>query len=190
MEERTNTFNDFVDVARGLAELGYTAPGRISASGGSAGGELMGAVVNQAPELFGAVAAHVPFVDVLSTMLDDSIPLTTNEYDEWGNPNHADQYAVMAAYSPYDNLKAARYPHLFISTGLNDPRVAYWEPAKFAARVRDLAQPGSGTVVLKTIMGAGHGGSSSRYEYLNEIAEEYAYALAAVAGTLPTPDAP
>lgn len=96
----------------------------------------------------------------------------------------------MAAYSPYDNLKATRYPHLFVSTGLNDPRVAYWEPAKFAARVRDLAQPGSGTVVLKTIMGAGHGGSSSRYEYLNEIAEEYAYALAAVAGTLPTPDAP
>ncbi|BBN95217.1 oligopeptidase b, ptrB [Deinococcus grandis] len=188
LAHKMNTFTDFVAAGEALKADGTAR--ELVAMGRSAGGLLMGAALNLRPDLWTAVFPGVPFVDVLSTMLDDSIPLTTNEYDEWGNPNHEAQYAVMAAYSPYDNLKATRYPHLFVSTGLNDPRVAYWEPAKFAARVRDLAQPGSGTVVLKTIMGAGHGGSSSRYEYLNEIAEEYAYALAAVAGTLPTPDAP
>ncbi|UBV41613.1 S9 family peptidase [Deinococcus taeanensis] len=182
LERKMNTFTDFI--AAGEALRGAGVARELVAMGRSAGGLLMGAAVNLRPDLWTAAFVGVPFVDVLSTMLDDSIPLTTAEYDEWGNPNHAGQYAVMAQYSPYDNLKSARYPHLFVSTGLNDPRVAYWEPAKYAARLRDLAQPGSGTIVLKTIMGAGHGGSSSRYESLNELAEEYAFALAAVDGRL------
>ncbi|PTA69172.1 S9 family peptidase [Deinococcus arcticus] len=181
--QKMNTFTDFIAAGEALRAQGVSR--ELVAMGRSAGGLLMGSVVNLRPDLWTAALVGVPFVDVLSTMLDDTIPLTTAEYDEWGNPNRPEDYAVMAAYSPYDNLKAARYPHLFVSTGLNDPRVAYWEPAKYAARVRDLAAPDSGTVVLKTIMGAGHGGSSSRYEALNELAEEYAFVLAAVAGQLP-----
>ena len=137
----------------------------------------MSAVINLRPDLFRTVFVGVPFVDVLSTMTDASLPLTTGEYDEWGNPEERGWYDLMATYSPYDNLKAGRYPHLFISGGLNDPRVAYWEPAKYAAKVRTLLHPGSGTVVLKTHMGAGHGGSSGRFDALRETAEEYAFLL-------------
>ncbi|MFC4455542.1 S9 family peptidase [Deinococcus sonorensis] len=177
LEHKMNTFTDFIAVGEGLIREGVTLPGRLAAMGRSAGGLLMGAVVNLRPDLFGAAFVGVPFVDVLSTMLDASIPLTTSEYDEWGNPQERRWYDVMAQYSPYDNLKAGVYPHLFISGGLNDPRVAYWEPAKYAARLRTLAQPGSGTIVLKTNMGAGHGGSSGRFDALRETAEEYAFLL-------------
>ncbi len=182
LKNKMNTFTDFVAAGEHLRDSGLA--GDLVAMGRSAGGLLMGAVVNLRPDLWKAAFVGVPFVDVLSTMLDASIPLTTAEYDEWGNPNDAQAYATMRAYSPYDNLKAGVYPHLFVSTGLNDPRVAYWEPAKYVARLRTLRQPGSGLLVLKTNMGAGHGGSSSRYDALNEAAEEYAFALAAVNGDL------
>ncbi|MDL2344059.1 S9 family peptidase [Deinococcus sp. MIMF12] len=182
LAHKRNTFTDFIAAGEELRAAGVA--GDLVAMGRSAGGLLMGAVVNLRPDLWKAAFVGVPFVDVLSTMLDDSIPLTTGEYDEWGNPGDPDAYATMREYSPYDNLKPARYPHLFVSTGLNDPRVAYWEPAKYVARLRDLRQPGSGVLVLKTNMGAGHGGSSGRYDALNEIAEEFAFALAAVEGRL------
>jgi oligopeptidase B len=180
LSHKMNTFTDYVAAGEHLRASGVA--GDLVAMGRSAGGLLMGTVLNLRPGLFRAAFVGVPFVDVLSTMLDDSIPLTTGEYDEWGNPNEAAAYADMRAYSPYDNLKAATYPHLFVSTGLNDPRVAYWEPAKYVARLRTLRQEGSGELVLKTNMGAGHGGSSGRYDALNETAEEYAFALAAVEG--------
>ncbi|GMA16240.1 S9 family peptidase [Deinococcus metallilatus] len=182
LAHKMNTFTDFIAAAEHLRASGVATD--LVAMGRSAGGLLMGAVLNLRPDLFRAAFVGVPFVDVLSTMLDESIPLTTGEYDEWGNPNEAEAYAGMRAYSPYDNLKAVTYPHLFVSTGLNDPRVAYWEPAKYVARLRDLRQPGSGELVLKTNLGAGHGGSSGRYDALQEIAEEYAFALAAVEGEL------
>jgi oligopeptidase B len=186
LERKMNTFTDFIAVGEHLREAGVAA--QLVAMGRSAGGLLMGAVVNLRPDLWTAAFVGVPFVDVLSTMLDDSIPLTTGEYDEWGNPNEPQAYATMRAYSPYENLKAGTYPHLFVSTGLNDPRVAYWEPAKYVARLRTLMSPDSGTLVLKTHLGAGHGGSSGRYDALNEVAEEYAFALAAVEGKLESAD--
>ena len=178
LEQRTNTFNDFVDVARGLNALGWAAPGHISASGGSAGGELMGAIVNSDPELWRAVVAHVPFVDVLNTMLDDSLPLTPGEWSEWGNPI-ADKAAfeLLKSYSPYDNVKAQAYPPLLITAGLHDPRVTYWEPAKWTAKLR-ATQTDSNILLLKTNMGAGHGGKSGRFSALQETAEEYAFILA------------
>lgn len=176
-EARTNTFNDFVDVARGLCDLGYTAPGRISISGGSAGGELMGAVINSDPELWGAVVAHVPFVDVLSTMLDESLPLTPGEWPEWGNPiEDKAAFELIRSYSPYDQVKAQDYPPLMVTAGLNDPRVTYWEPAKWVARLREL-KTDSNELILKTNMGAGHGGKSGRFESLTETAEEFAFIL-------------
>ncbi len=177
LDRRTNTFNDFVDVARFLIEAGYAAKGRIAIAGGSAGGELMGAVVNQAPGLWGAVAAHVPFVDVLNTMLDESLPLTPTEWPEWGNPIE-DQAAfeLIRSYSPYDQLIAREYPPMLVTAGLNDPRVTYWEPAKYVARLRRL-KTGDSTLLLKTNMGAGHGGKSGRYDSLYEVAEEYAFIL-------------
>lgn len=178
LEHKMNSFTDFIAAGEHLKQAGVAT--ELTAMGGSAGGLLMGAVVNLRPDLWKTALVMVPFVDVLSTMLDDTLPLTTNEYDEWGNPNEPAAYATMREYSPYDNLKETVYPNLFVSTGLNDPRVAYWEPAKYAARVRTLAQEGSGTVVLKTIMGAGHGGSSGRYEILREDAELYAFTLAAL----------
>lgn len=175
--KRTNTFNDFVDVAKGLIERGYTAPGKISASGRSAGGELMGAVVNQAPELFGAVAAHVPFVDVLNTMLDESLPLTPGEWPEWGNPiTDKAAFDFIRSYSPYDNIQAKAYPPMLFTAGLNDPRVTYWEPAKMVAKLRAL-KTDANVLLLKTNMGAGHGGKSGRYERLHEEAEEAAFIL-------------
>ncbi len=177
LERRTNTFTDFVDVARGLIERGFTAAGKISISGGSAGGELMGAAVNSDPELWGAVAAHVPFVDVLATMLDASLPLTPGEWPEWGNPIE-DQAAfdLIRSYSPYDQVKPQPYPPLLVTAGLNDPRVTYWEPAKWVAKLREL-KTDSNELVLKTNMGAGHGGKSGRFESLRETAEEFAFIL-------------
>ena len=177
LDKRTNTFNDFVDVARGLIERGYTSSGRITTSGGSAGGELMGAVVNSDPELWGAVVAHVPFVDVLNTMLDASLPLTPGEWPEWGNPiEDAAAFDLIASYSPYDNVTAHAYPPMLVTAGLNDPRVTYWEPAKWVAKLRDV-KTDSNVLLLKTNMGAGHGGKSGRWESLKETAEEFAFIL-------------
>lgn len=177
LTKRTNTFNDFVDAARGLIEKGYTSKGLISASGGSAGGELMGAVVNQAPELFGAVVAHVAFVDVLNTMLDSELPLTPGEWPEWGNPiTDKTAFEFIRSYSPYDNIRAQAYPPMLFTAGLNDPRVTYWEPAKMVAKLRAL-NTDQNLLLLKTNMGAGHGGKSGRYEHLHEVAEEMAFIL-------------
>ncbi len=177
LQKRTNTFNDFVDVARGLVAGGWTSAGRIAIAGGSAGGELMGAVINSDPELWGAVVADVPFVDVLNTMLDADLPLTPGEWPEWGNPiEDAEAFALIRSYSPYDNVTAQDYPPLFITGGLNDPRVTYWEPAKWAARLRNL-KTDDNMLLLKINMGAGHGGKSGRFESLREIAEEHAFVL-------------
>ena len=180
LDRRTNTFNDFVDVARGLAERGHGTAGRIAIAGGSAGGQLMGAVVNQAPELWGAVAAHVPFVDALNTMLDDSLPLTPIEWPEWGNPiEDSAAFECIRSYSPYDQLERRLYPPMLVTAGLNDPRVTYWEPAKYVAKMRALKTDGN-LLLLKTNMGAGHGGRSGRFDRLYEVAEEYAFMLAAM----------
>jgi oligopeptidase B len=179
-QAKTNTFKDFVAVARHLANDGYTSPDRIVAQGGSAGGLLMGAVMNMAPDAFGAIIAEVPFVDVLTTMLDDTLPLTPPEWPEWGNPiaSEAD-YETIAGYSPYDNVDALPYPPLLAVAGLTDPRVTYWEPAKWVAKLRDH-MTSDAPIMLKTNMGAGHGGASGRFSRLEEIAEVYAFALKAV----------
>ena len=177
LTKRTNTFNDFVDVARGLIAKGYTSKGRISASGGSAGGELMGAIVNSDPDLWGAVVAHVPFVDVLNTMQDESLPLTPGEWPEWGNPiTDKTAFEYIRSYSPYDNVKAQAYPPMLITGGLNDPRVTYWEPAKWTAKLR-ATKTDDNILLLKTNMGAGHGGKSGRWNALEETAEEFAFIL-------------
>ena len=177
LDKRTNSFNDFVDVAYGLAARGYGAQGQISASGGSAGGELMGAVVNQAPALWRAIVADVPFVDVLNTMLDESLPLTPGEWPEWGNPiTDKKAFDHIRSYSPYDQLKPGAYPPMLVTAGLNDPRVTYWEPAKYVAKLRTL-KTDTNPLLLKTNMGAGHGGKSGRYAALEELAEEYAFLL-------------
>ncbi len=178
LEQRTNTFNDFVDVAKGLIAQGFTAAGRIAIAGGSAGGELMGAVVNSDPELWGAVAAHVPFVDVLATMLDEELPLTPGEWPEWGNPiEDKAAFELIRSYSPYDQVRAQAYPPMLVTAGLNDPRVTYWEPAKWVAKLREL-KTDANELLLKTNMGAGHGGKSGRFEGLRETAEEFAFILA------------
>ena len=177
LERRTNTFHDFVDVARGLIDRGYTQAGRVSISGGSAGGELMGAVINSDPDLWGAAVAHVPFVDVLNTMLDPDLPLTPGEWPEWGNPiEDKAAFELIHSYSPYDQVKAQAYPPLLVTAGLNDPRVTYWEPAKWVARLREVKTDGN-ELLLKTNMGAGHGGKSGRFESLKETAEEFAFIL-------------
>ncbi|MES2989567.1 MAG: S9 family peptidase [Pseudomonadota bacterium] len=177
LKKRANTFNDFVDVAKGLIERGFTHQGGIAIAGRSAGGELMGAVVNSDPELWGAVVADVPFVDVLNTMLDESLPLTPGEWPEWGNPiEDPEAFALIRSYSPYDNVKAQAYPPMFISGGLNDPRVTYWEPAKWAAKLR-ATKTDDNVLLLKTNMGAGHGGKSGRWESLKEAADEMAFVL-------------
>ncbi|MFL0416021.1 S9 family peptidase [Sphingomonas sp. 179-I 2A4 NHS] len=177
LEKRTNTFNDFVDVARGLIAGGWTSEGKIAIAGRSAGGELMGAVVNSDPELWGAVIADVPFVDVLNTMMDESLPLTPGEWPEWGNPiTDPAAFELIRSYSPYDNVRPQAYPPLFISGGLNDPRVTYWEPAKWAAKLR-ATKTDDNILLLKTNMGAGHGGKSGRFESLREAAEEHAFVL-------------
>ncbi|MCT2399245.1 S9 family peptidase [Novosphingobium mangrovi (ex Huang et al. 2023)] len=177
LERRTNTFNDFVDCAKGLIERGFTSAGKISISGGSAGGELMGAVINSDPHLWGAVVAHVPFVDVLATMLDETLPLTPGEWPEWGNPiEDKEAFALIRSYSPYDQVTAQAYPPLMVTAGLNDPRVTYWEPAKWVAKLREL-KTDSNELIFKTNMGAGHGGKSGRFESLKETAEEFAFVL-------------
>lgn len=177
LEKRTNSFNDFVDVAKGLVERGFVTKGHISISGGSAGGELMGAVVNSDPDLWGAVVAHVPFVDVLNTMLDASLPLTPGEWPEWGNPIEDEKaFDCIAAYCPYQNVRAQAYPPLMVTAGLNDPRVTYWEPAKWVAKLR-ASKTNDAILLLKTNMGAGHGGKSGRFEALREMAEEFAFVL-------------
>ena len=177
LNERTNTFNDFVDVAKGLVSKGYTEKGMLSASGGSAGGELMGVIVNTDPDLWGAVVAHVPFVDVLNTMLDESLPLTPGEWPEWGDPIRSKQaFAYILSYSPYDQVSAQDYPPMLVTAGLNDPRVTYWEPAKWVALLRDT-KTDDNELLLKTNMGAGHGGKSGRFASLYETAEEYAFIL-------------
>lgn len=178
LEQRTNTFTDFVDVAKGLIAERFTEAGKIAIAGGSAGGELMGAVINSDPELWGAVAAHVPFVDVLSTMLDEELPLTPGEWPEWGNPiEDKAAFDLIRSYSPYDQVRAQAYPPMLVTAGLNDPRVTYWEPAKWVAKLREL-KTDSNELLLKTNMGAGHGGKSGRFEGLRETAEEFAFILA------------
>ena len=177
LDKRTNSFTDFVDVAKGLIERGYTSKGRIGISGGSAGGELMGAVINSDPDLWGAVVAHVPFVDVLNTMLDETLPLTPGEWPEWGNPiEDPKAFETILSYDPYCNVKAQDYPPLMVTAGLNDPRVTYWEPAKWVARLR-ATKTDDNVLLLKTNMGAGHGGKSGRFESLQETAEEFAFIL-------------
>jgi oligopeptidase B len=177
LTKRTNTFNDFVDVTRGLIAEGYAREGRIAAQGGSAGGELMGAVVNQAGELYGAVVADVPFVDVLNTMLDDTLPLTPGEWTEWGNPiEDAEAFHLIRSYSPYDNVEAKSYPPMLITGGLTDPRVTYWEPAKWCARLR-ATKTDDHLLLMKMNMGAGHGGKSGRWNALYEVAEAYSFII-------------
>jgi oligopeptidase B len=177
LQQRENTFNDFVDCTRHLINEGYTSAGRVLISGGSAGGELMGAVINQAPELYAAVVAHVPFVDVLNTMLNPDLPLTPMEWPEWGNPiDSAEDYATIQAYSPYDQIKSQAYPPMLVTAGLNDPRVTYWEPAKWVAKLRH-EKTDENLLLLKTNMEAGHGGQSGRFTALREVAEEYAFFL-------------
>ncbi|MDF2155789.1 S9 family peptidase [Vibrio sp. CAU 1672] len=173
---KQNTFNDFIDVTKGLVEQGYGAKDKVFAVGGSAGGLLMGAIVNQAPELYRGIAAHVPFVDVVTTMLDESIPLTTNEYDEWGNPNDKTYYDYMLGYSPYDNVKAQAYPNMLVTTGLHDSQVQYFEPMKWVAKLREM-KTDHNVLVFKTDMEAGHGGASGRFKRIKDDALEYAFFL-------------
>ena len=176
-EKKTNTFTDFIAAGEFLAEQGYTSRGRIVAHGGSAGGMLMGAVANLAPDLFLGIIAEVPFVDVLTTMLDASLPLTPPEWPEWGNPIESEtDYRTIAAYSPYDNVRAETYPHILALAGLTDPRVTYWEPAKWVAKLRELGT-GDPLILLRTNMEAGHAGASGRFERLKEVALAYAFAL-------------
>ncbi len=174
---KQNTFNDFIDVTRALVAENYAAPDKVFASGGSAGGLLMGAIANQAPELYLGIGSHVPFLDVLTTMLDESIPLTTNEYDEWGNPNNSADYETILAYSPYDNLKPQAYPHVLVTTGFHDSQVQYWEPMKWVAKLREL-KTDAHWLLFKTDMDAGHGGASGRFKSLHEKALEMTFFLA------------
>jgi oligopeptidase B len=180
--KRTNTFNDFVDLAKGLIAAKFTRAGRIAINGRSAGGELVGAVVNSDPELWGAAVADVPFVDVLNTMLDDTLPLTPGEWPEWGNPiTDKEVFDYIRSYSPYDNVRPQDYPPMLITGGLTDPRVTYWEPAKWAAKLR-ATKTDDNLLLLKINMGAGHGGKSGRWEGLKEVAETYAFILTQVRG--------
>jgi oligopeptidase B len=186
MAAKPNSFSDFVACARHLVDTGWTSPGRLAARGGSAGGLLMGAVANLAPELFRAIVAEVPFVDCLTTILDETLPLTVTEWEEWGNPvDDPEIYAVMKSYSPYDNVAATgpngqplRYPDILATAGLTDPRVGFWEPAKWVAKLR--ATNPANRVLLKTEMGAGHGGPSGRYDAWRDEAFVYAFVLDAL----------
>ena len=174
--QKKNTFTDFIDCSQFVIDQGYTSSQHLYAMGGSAGGLLMGAVINQAPQLYNGIVAAVPFVDVVNTMLDDSIPLTTGEYDEWGNPHDEDYYHYIKSYSPYDQIKAQDYPNILVTTGYHDSQVQYWEPAKWVAKLREF-KTDSNKLYLKTNMDAGHGGASGRFEALKEDAEEYAFLL-------------
>ena len=174
--QKKNTFTDYVDCSKFMIDQKYTSAEHLYAEGGSAGGLLMGAIVNMAPELYHGVIAQVPFVDVITTMLDDTIPLTTGEYDEWGNPNEKKYYDYMLTYSPYDQVKAQAYPNMYVSTGLHDSQVQYWEPAKWVAKLRVL-KTNDTQLFLDTNMDAGHGGASGRFEALKELAKEFAFLL-------------
>ncbi len=174
--KKKNTFTDFIDVSKHLINQNYTSAQHLYAYGGSAGGLLMGVIINTAPELYNGVIAAVPFVDVVTTMLDDTIPLTTGEYDEWGNPNEKEYYDYMKSYSPYDNAFAKAYPHVLVTTGYHDSQVQYWEPAKWVAKLRDT-NTGEKNIFFHINMDAGHGGASGRFEALKEVAEEYAFLL-------------
>ena len=176
MLNKRNTFTDFIACGERLIAEGYTSPSKLAIMGISAGGLLVGASLTMRPDLYGAVIAKVPFVDVINTMSDPSIPLTTLEYDQWGNPDHKEYFDYMMSYSPYDNIRETEYPHVLITTGLNDPRVAYWEPAKFTAKLREL-KTDENLVLLKTNYDAGHAGASGRYDYLKEIAFHWAFLL-------------
>jgi oligopeptidase B len=176
MKNKMNTFTDFIACAEHLIKDGYTSPQKLAIMGGSAGGLLVGACVTMRPDLFKAVICKVPFVDVVTTMNDPTIPLTTLEYDQWGNPEDKEYYEYMLSYSPYDNIRAAEYPHMLITTGLNDPRVAYWEPAKFTAKLREL-KTDDNLIILYTNYDSGHAGASGRYDYLKEVAQDYAFLM-------------
>lgn len=176
MLTKRNTFTDFIDCSKYLIEQKYTSAKHLYAMGGSAGGMLMGGILNMAPQLYNGVIAAVPFVDVVTTMLDDSIPLTTGEYDEWGNPNNKEYYDYMKSYSPYDNVAAQDYPNILVTTGFHDSQVQYWEPAKWVAKLREL-KTDENKLLFHTNMDAGHGGASGRFEALKEVAEDYAFIL-------------
>jgi oligopeptidase B len=174
--KKKNTFTDFIDCSKHLIENNYTSAEHLYAMGGSAGGLLMGSVINMAPELYNGVIAAVPFVDVVTTMLDDSIPLTTGEFDEWGNPNEKEYYDYMKSYSPYDNVIPRAYPNLMVTTGLHDSQVQYFEPAKWVAKIREV-KTDNNLLLFDINMDAGHGGASGRFESLKEVAKEYAFIL-------------
>jgi oligopeptidase B len=173
---KKNTFTDFIECSNLLIAEKYTSPSHLYAEGGSAGGLLMGVIANMAPELYNGIIAQVPFVDVVTTMLDDTIPLTTGEYDEWGNPNIKKYYNYIKTYSPYDNVKAQDYPSIYVSTGLHDSQVQYWEPAKWVAKLR-VFKTDNNAIYLDTNMNAGHGGASGRFEALKELAKEFSFLL-------------
>ena len=179
MMHKRNSFTDFIAAAETLVARKYTSPKKLAIIGGSAGGLLMGAVVNMRPDLFGAVIAKVPFVDVINTMEDASLPLTVGEYEEWGNPADQDSYSYIRGYSPYDNVERQRFPNMLVTAGLNDPRVSYWEPAKWVAKLRSMKK-GSNALLLKTEMGSGHFGASGRYQRFKETALDYAFLLKAL----------
>ena len=173
---KKNTFSDFISCSKFLIEESMTSADHLYAYGGSAGGLLMGVILNDAPEVYNGVISAVPFVDVVTTMLDETIPLTTSEYDEWGNPNDKDYYTYIKSYSPYDNIQAQDYPNILVTTGLHDSQVQYWEPAKWVARMREL-KTGDNQLYLDTNMKAGHGGASGRFDALHETAKKYAFLL-------------
>lgn len=179
--KKWNTFDDFIAAAEFLIAAKYASPRKLAITGGSAGGMLMGVVINRKPELFRAVIAKVPFVDVLNTATDPSLPLTVIEYDEWGNSNQRDFWEYIRSYSPYDNVSRQAYPNMLVTAGLNDPRVSYWEPAKWVAKLRAL-KTDHNLLLLKTNMDAGHGGASGRYERIRETALDYAFLLTVIGG--------
>jgi oligopeptidase B len=182
MLKKKNTFNDFIDVAEFLVKTGYTSADRLVANGLSAGGLLMGVVTNIRPDLFNAVVAEVPFVDVVNTMLDGSLPLAAQEWEQWGDPRNPEHYAYIRSYSPYDKVEAKEYPRLLVTTSLNDSQVMFWEPAKWVAKLRAL-KTDANPLYLKVNLAGGHGGSSGRYDHLREIAFKYAFILDAVGRT-------
>jgi oligopeptidase B len=177
--KKQNTFTDFVACAEHLITEKYTSADRLAIMGGSAGGLLMGAVTNLRPDVFAVVVAKVPFVDALNTMLDPTLPLTVGEYEEWGNPEEKPSYDIIKSYAPYENVGAKEYPTILVTAGLNDPRVSYWEPAKWTAKLRAMKKDNH-LLLLKTNMGSGHFGSSGRYEYIKETAFDYAFILNAL----------
>jgi oligopeptidase B len=187
--QKRSSFTDFIAAAEYLVAEGFTSCDRLVINGGSAGGLLMGAVTNLRPELFRVVLAEVPFVDVVNTMLDATLPLTIIEYDEWGNPNDPAAYSYIRSYSPYDNIESKDYPHMLVTGGLNDPRVAYWEPAKWTAKLR-AKKTDRNRLLLRTNMGAGHGGASGRYDFLREVAFKYAFMLDVLGIGSASPDLP